>query len=503
VQNVFGSFLEIIVILLFTCGVFNLIICIVMKIKKQLKMALVGCFIHLGSSLGFSAVHHVAKEGSDDNPGTLAMPWLTVQHAADQVTAGDRVVIQAGTYSERVSMSRGGTPDQPIVFESDQYEEGSVNDDVSVGGFLVMDEWIEIRGLTLHGEGVPAYQGLLTVGNDSANNLVASDLKFSPTQGGRDGNGSKLYCFYIHADITGVNGVILRRSTFEGFKYVVICISGVGHVVEDCLIQGPGLADAEGEYSETDAMRMFGRDHIVRHNVVRDFTGGGHPDLFQTFSINGRSSFDMLIEQNTFINCEAQLGMFEDQEGLGGIRNWVFRNNVFMDISMQANVYGTGFEFYNNTFYRCTQNTGHPLLFRSAVGTRGRADDCKVYNNIFFKCGRDPGNAIQGWYSVDAEVTGFVTDHNIVIGEGAGLGKTGFSEVNGINGQDPKFVDGAAGDLRLAAESPCIGTARVFTELFTTDRAGTRREELWDIGAFELNGLPRPGRPTGLRIEEP
>jgi hypothetical protein len=34
---------------------------------------------------------YVATNGGDSNPGTLAQPWLTLQHAADVLNAGDTV----------------------------------------------------------------------------------------------------------------------------------------------------------------------------------------------------------------------------------------------------------------------------------------------------------------------------------------------------------------------------------------------------------------------------
>jgi hypothetical protein len=34
--------------------------------------------------------------GSDASPGTAAEPWATLQHAADQVVAGDTVIVHAG-----------------------------------------------------------------------------------------------------------------------------------------------------------------------------------------------------------------------------------------------------------------------------------------------------------------------------------------------------------------------------------------------------------------------
>jgi hypothetical protein len=53
---------------------------------------------------------------SDSGPGTAAQPFCTIGAAAAVVAAGQTVEIGAGTYTERVTIQRSGTPDQPITF---------------------------------------------------------------------------------------------------------------------------------------------------------------------------------------------------------------------------------------------------------------------------------------------------------------------------------------------------------------------------------------------------
>ncbi|MGA7319716.1 MAG: hypothetical protein WBW98_04355, partial [Candidatus Sulfotelmatobacter sp.] len=37
------------------------------------------------------ATRYVSTKGSDSNPGTIGAPWLTIQHAANSVSAGAKV----------------------------------------------------------------------------------------------------------------------------------------------------------------------------------------------------------------------------------------------------------------------------------------------------------------------------------------------------------------------------------------------------------------------------
>jgi hypothetical protein len=64
------------------------------------------------------ATFFVSKAGSDSNPGTLAAPWLTIQHAANSVSAGATVYVFGGIYHEAVNFPASGTPWAPITFQS-------------------------------------------------------------------------------------------------------------------------------------------------------------------------------------------------------------------------------------------------------------------------------------------------------------------------------------------------------------------------------------------------
>lgn len=53
-------------------------------------------------------VRRQAPNASDDNPGTMDAPWRTIQRAAEEMHAGDTVIIGEGTYREFVRPFRGG-----------------------------------------------------------------------------------------------------------------------------------------------------------------------------------------------------------------------------------------------------------------------------------------------------------------------------------------------------------------------------------------------------------
>jgi hypothetical protein len=74
----------------------------------------------LGQSLAgqTAATFYVSKKGSDSNTGTIGAPWLTIQHAANSVSAGATVYVFAGVYNESVNFPSSGTASAPITFQS-------------------------------------------------------------------------------------------------------------------------------------------------------------------------------------------------------------------------------------------------------------------------------------------------------------------------------------------------------------------------------------------------
>jgi hypothetical protein len=57
--------------------------------------------------------YFVAPTGSDTNPGTMALPFATIQRGNDVAAAGDTVWLRGGTYfsTRQIVLSKGGTSD--------------------------------------------------------------------------------------------------------------------------------------------------------------------------------------------------------------------------------------------------------------------------------------------------------------------------------------------------------------------------------------------------------
>jgi hypothetical protein len=92
-------------------------------------------------------VYYVAKNGSDKNPGTSDLPWLTIKHAAETMVAGDTVLIRKGTYNEHVHTVHSGNAKGYIVFSAYPGETPLIDGTEvteSQNGFIVDKSYIKL-----------------------------------------------------------------------------------------------------------------------------------------------------------------------------------------------------------------------------------------------------------------------------------------------------------------------------------------------------------------------
>ena len=114
-----------------------------------------------------AATHYVATDGSDENPGNEALPFRTIQKAADTAQSGDTVLVRGGQYTEEITLNNSGVtfmsvgPDRAVVDGGGRRPHGF---HVPGGGNItdIVIQGFEITGQTEKGiyvEGIPGRQG--------------------------------------------------------------------------------------------------------------------------------------------------------------------------------------------------------------------------------------------------------------------------------------------------------------------------------------------------------
>ncbi len=84
--------------------------------------------------------YHVAKTGNDSNSGTLEMPFLTIQAAANIALPGDVITVHEGVYREQITPARGGESDSKrIVYRA------APDEKVEIKGSEIITGWEKVK----------------------------------------------------------------------------------------------------------------------------------------------------------------------------------------------------------------------------------------------------------------------------------------------------------------------------------------------------------------------
>lgn len=452
--------------------------------------------------ISWAATYYVDNSGSpacsNSYPGTEAQPWCTIQKAADTIAAGDTVLVKAGTYDERVSIS--GTNTSLKTFKSDIRRTAIVTK-----GFNNNSNYIRIEGFKITG----------------TDNIVNNGIESGYTAGGS-------YCEIIDNEVGGFAGGAIYSW---GGSYVTISNNYVAQVCSGFGVGGKLAGDRVSSYttvennevnglkqwtgcSDADYSRIHGDHTVLRGNYFHGTWAvdmpTAHLDCWQAFDFDcdkypGRFLTNALIENNICIDVMGN-GIFQNytaiSKGPPCIRsdNVTMRNNVLQGGTLPSNIeytsYGvnvqgiTNFYFYNNTVAR--------HQYGGLACTVG--GNVTIENNIFYDIyGVAPYIATDGCTLTHSE-------KNLNVRHSGNFSCTG-NQANDICNQDPLFVDYINRDFRLQNGSPAKDAGLTISS-FSYDKDSISRPQgsAWDIGAYEyaeaapLPDTTPPSAPTGVTV---
>jgi hypothetical protein len=422
---------------------------------------------------------------SDSNSGSQDAPWLTIQHAADVLRAGETVFVAAGTYEERVRVNVSGELENPITFKA---QEGAV-----VRGFRIEDQsYLRIIGFEITHQGSNAqYEGIRLV---RANGIEILDNYIHHTY--------TLGIWTYHAGASHNNVIRGNRMAFigsvEGHEEgeIAIKIMGDNNLVEYNDISHVG-----------DFLNVWGERNIVRNNYFHDnyladfpdcpLGEGHHIDGFQYWSTDWILLMRTLVEDNLFIDSRvphAHTVLLQDSDNTDS-SEFLYRNNV--DVRTGSYPFGV-VQFENG---RVAHNTIVDGLYAQSpkayysVSFLDYSTDGRVINNIFYNSARDGGQV----YYVDSESqAGFYGDYNLAFNPDCGSScywrDPINSEAHAILNQNPQFANYAGDDFHLQGSSPAVDSAGVLT---TTVSSGSGTQIVVQDAGYFIDGW---GRGLGDRI---
>jgi len=387
------------------------------------------------------------------------------------------VVVQAGTYSERVQVRRSGAAGSPITFRS--------QGPVIMGGFTINASYARIVGFDISTVSSAFPDGVGVFINGSNNEILNNSIHDTCNEGiwayGGKARDSVMTSYntirgnrIIRAEMTGIM-VEGRNSLVES--------NDISHTLQTV----PGCSAS----NDADGIRYFGRGHTIRKNYVHDITltesPSAHIDATQTWG----PARNIIFEQNVFdipndIIPGATVGLGFTMESIDGqVDGLIIRNNVFINhytgygIDTQTGA-GTllNLTIVNNTFVRVDgYGSGGGGM---GIWITGRVQNAIVKNNAFYDYGYDGDNYIR--------VTG---GSGVVIGNNSitktnGVAPTGSPYPHDLWMVDAQFVNPAARDFHLRRTSPLIDAGAALPDVTDDlDRVARPQRTRSDIGAYE------------------
>jgi hypothetical protein len=377
--------------------------------------------VALAANLTRGAEFYVAPGGSNSSAGTAAAPWATLQHAANVVGPGDRVIVRPGSY-KGFYLDTSGAAGSPIEF----FAEPGVLINVPTDGAGNRD------GINLEGASHVVIDGFAVTGMPRAGvrsvGLASRTAEFVTIRN-------------VHANNNGYWGIF------------------TGHV-HDLLIENnetSGSSIEHGIYVSNSGDRPVIRGNRSYGNRANGIHMNGDLSQGGDGVISGA-----LVSGNTIWNNGLGGGSGINMDG---VQNSRIENNLIYDAHASGiSLYridgggpSSGNVVVNNTIHEASNG-------RWALNIQNGAVNTTILNNILVS-----QHATRGAIDISANsLTGLTSDYNAVISRfttNGGNSNLTLAQWQAQTGQDAHsfvatpaalFENWAAGDYRLRAGSPAI-----------------------------------------------
>jgi hypothetical protein len=426
----------------------------------------------IAAAAASGATYYVAAAGaSDANPGSLALPWATIQHAVDTIANGDTILVKPGTYvgcrielpgvSGGIKTLKAETPGT-VTLNAPAAGRAKHNGilEVETWDLPSVDYWV-VDGFVVDGANTYRCIDTRVTNHVTVRNCVAHNARAS-----------------VSAVSTGI------FAAFCDYTLIENCTS---------------YSNSEhGIYVNNSA-----DNGICRNNTLYSNTGLGiHMNGDISMGGDGIMS-NWVIEKNVSHN---NVNGFDAD----GVELSIWRNNLAYANTSKAlqMTGGTGTDgggvtsrndkIYNNTFL-CPAGGYYAVNMTPPNGPVPAPVGNKIFNNILYHYSTATNRG-----SIDVPTVGlpgFESDYNVVmnyfgIDDNASI-KTlaqwramGY-DTHSIQATDAAlFVDPAANDYHLKAGSPAIDSGTDLSADVTLDIEGRARPagSAFDIGAYEYPG---------------
>lgn len=436
-----------------------------------------------------------AAASASNTAGTEALPFNTIQKAADRVAPGDTVFVMAGRYTGTginiVGIQRTGTPSRSIVFMPYRTDKPIValgNNNFNGINVLPAGAYIKIQGFEVIGNNAnitldqaKQQPGACEGPNPTATPIARFNGSGIATDGRRGGNLRPHHIVIANNNVHDCAGggiisietdylTVENNITANTSWYTVYGTSGIS------------ILNAWNFDNNTAVPRMIFRNNRSFGNILKiAWNIGGTGTNCRFFDGNG-----IILDNNKAVDPNRPTvvkNALGDYTGKFLVENNLCYQNGGRGINVN---YSDNATIINNTTYQNGVSDGpFGVGIESEFIAQG-SNNIRVYNNIFY--GR-PGERV-------TEVNSSTIAHNNNL-TFEGTGTPFFSGNQNITGKDPLFANAAEGDFQLSANSPALNAGSSASDQYSAkDILGVDRPQGAgvDIGAFERQAdAPTPG----------
>jgi len=330
--------------------------------------------------------YYVSKSGSDSNPcGTYTAPWLTIQHAANTVTAGATVYVEAGVYNESVNFPNSGTASSPITFASYPGQTATIDGTgLAVNGTqglinIVNQSYLTINGFEIRNyttsSASPTPAGVWITGSGTGVQILNNDVHNITTTSEKNGNAFGIAVY-------GTSSTPITQLTISGNQVYDLKTGNSESVNVDGNVTYFTISNNIVHDNDNIGIDAIGFEQVgpsghdqasygeISGNTVYNISGINNPGEGNSYDADGLycdGCAYVIFERNTVHNCD--LNMEAASEHKGHDSSYVtIRNNLFYDantvgVSIGGYASGVGGSDHvvvvNNTLYNNnTKNQG-------------------------------------------------------------------------------------------------------------------------------------------------
>ena len=347
-------------------------------------LSLASLFAHAALAQS-GASFYVAKNGNDNNSGSFTAPWLTIQHAANTVTAGATVYVETGVYNESVSFPNSGTASNYITFTNYPGESAVIDGTgLSVNGTQGLVNIVNRSYITISGFEIRNYTtssasltpaGIWVSGSGTGVQLLNNLVHNITTKAEKNGNAFGIAVYgtsstpITQITISGNQVYSLKTGNSESVNVDgnVTHFTISNNIVHDNDNIGIDAIGFEGVGPSGSDQAKYG---LVTGNTVYNITSYGNPAYGNQYAADGLycdGCAYTIFERNTIHNCDLNMEAASEHKGHNSsyvtIRNNLFYNANAVGVSIGGYASGVGGSDHivvlNNTLYNNnTKNQG-------------------------------------------------------------------------------------------------------------------------------------------------